>query len=445
MRKNRFILLALLVGLLAFFAAGCGGDDDEGSGGGDTTAATTGEEGGGGEAVSGTISVLAVWTGVEGASFKAVLKGFTDANPDVKVNYKSAKEPATVLSTAVEGGNPPDIAALPQPGFMTDFAKRGALKPIDFASDKIKEGFAQSWLDLGTVDGKLYGLFFKGANKSTVWYNVGAFEDAGIEPPTDWETFLSNADTLKSSGVPAFSIGGADGWTLTDLFENIYLRTAGAEKYDQLTKHEIPWTDASVKEALGEMAKVVGPDNIAGGTSSALQTDFPTSVTQVFADPPKAAQVLEGDFVGAVIGDETKAQPQTDYNVYSFPEINGSGPVVVGGGDVMVMFKDTPAGRALIDYLATPEAAEIWAGKGGFSSPNKNVDESVYTDEFTKKTATDLANAETFRFDMSDLMPGAFGSDALFTLLQDFVKSPQDVDGITQKLEKAAASAFKSA
>ena len=40
-----------------------------------------------------------------------------------------------------------------------------------------------------------------------------------------------------------YSIGAADGWTLTDLFENIYLRTAGAEKYDQLTKHEILWTD----------------------------------------------------------------------------------------------------------------------------------------------------------------------------------------------------------
>ena len=442
MRKNRFILLALLVGLLAFFAAGCGGGDDEEGSGDETTAATTEE---GAAKVSGSVSVLAVWTGAEGEAFQAVLDGFTTENPDVTVKYKSAKEPATVLSTAVEGGNPPDIAALPQPGFMTDFAKRGALKPIDFATDKIKEGYSQSWLDLGTVDGKLYGLFFKGANKSTVWYNVAAFEDAGIEAPTDWDTFLSNADTLKSSGVPAYSIGGADGWTLTDLFENIYLRTAGPEKYDQLTKHEIPWTDESVKEALTEMAKVVGPDNIAGGTSSALQTDFPTSVTQVFADPPKAAQVLEGDFVGGVIGSETKAVAETGYNVYAFPQINDSGPVVVGGGDVMVMFKDTPAGRALIEYLATPEAAEIWAAKGGFSSPNKNVDSSVYPDAFTKQTATELANAETFRFDMSDLMPGAFGSDALFTLLQDFVKTPTDIDGITQKLEKAAASAFKSA
>jgi alpha-glucoside transport system substrate-binding protein len=441
MTKHRLILLALLVAVAAFLAAGCGGSDDEGSGGGDTTAASTED---GGAAVSGNITVLAVWTGAEGEAFQAVLDGFTAENPDVTVSYKSAKEPATVLSTAVEGGNPPDVAALPQPGFMTDFAKRGALKPIDFAQDAIKEGYAQSWLDLGTVDGKLYGLFFKGANKSTVWYNVPTFADAGVEPPTTWEEFLTAGDTLKASGVAPFSIGGADGWTLTDLFENIYLRTAGPDKYDQLTKHEIPWTDASVKEALTEMGKVLQSDNLAGGTSSALQTDFPTSATQVFADPPKAAQVLEGDFVGGVISSETQAKPIDGFNVYSFPEINDSGPVVVGGGDVMVMFKDNPAARALISYLATPAAAEIWAAKGGFSSPNKNVDASVYPDDLTRKTATDLANAEVFRFDMSDLMPGAFGSDALFTLLQDFLKSPDDVDGITQKLEKAAATAFKA-
>ena len=439
MTKRRFILLALLVGVLAFLAAGCGGDDDnEAAGTGGST------ETGGASNVSGNISVLAVWTGAEGEAFQAVLDGFTEKNPDVKVSYKSAKEPATVLSTAVEGGNPPDIAALPQPGFMTDFAQRGALKPIDFAEDKIKEGYSESWLDLGTVDGKLYGLFFKGANKSTVWYNVPAFEDAGVEPPEDWDAFLKAGDTLKASGVTPYSIGAADGWTLTDLFENIYLRTAGPEKYDQLTKHEIPWTDQSVKDALTEMGKVLQSGNIAGGTSSALQTDFPTSVTQVFADPPKAAQVLEGDFVGGVITDETTAKPDTGFNVYAFPEINGSGKVVVGGGDVMVMFKDNPAARALIEYLATPEAAEIWAEKGGFSSPNKNVDAEVYPDELTKKTATELANAEVFRFDMSDLMPGAFGSDALFTLLQDFAKNPDDVDGITQKLESAAQKAFKS-
>ena len=126
-------------------------------------------------------------------------------------------------------------------------------------------------------------------------------------------------------------------------------------------------------------------------------------MTQVYADPPKAAQVLEGDFVGGVIADET-AEPQDRLQRLRVPGDRRPG-LVVGGGDVMVMFKDNPAARALIEYLATPEAAEIWAAKGGFSSPNKNVDAEVYPDELTKQTATELANAEVFRFDMSDLMP----------------------------------------
>ena len=441
MTKQRFILLALLVAALALFAAGCGGDDDDdgnGDAAGTTEETTTAEE-----SVSGSINVLAVWTGAEGEAFQAVLDGFTEANPDVTVDYQSAQDPATVLSTSVEGGNPPDVAALPSPGIMADFAGRGALTPIDFARETIEENYADVWLDLGTVEGELYGLFFKGANKSTVWYNVDVFEGAGVEPAEDWDGFLANAETLAQSGTPAYSIGGADGWTLTDLFENIYLRTAGPEMYDQLATHEIPWTDESVTNALTEMAKILGDtDNIAGGTSGALQTDFPTSVTRVFADPPEAAQVIEGDFVGGVVAAETQAEPETGFNVAGFPDIGDSDSPVVGGGDVMVMFKDNPAARALIQYLGTPEAAEIWAERGGFSSPNQNVDPAVYPDDIQRTTATALAEAEVFRFDMSDLQPAAFGSDAMFSILQDFLRTPDDVDGTAQKLEDAAAQAF---
>ena len=110
----------------------------------------------------------------------------------------------------------------------------------------------------------------------------------------------------------------------------------------------------------------------------------------------------------------------------------------MGGGDVVVMFQDSPAARALIEYLASPEAAQIWAERGGFSSPNANVDEAVYPDEITRTTASALAQAEVFRFDLSDLLPGAFGGDAMFTILQDFVQNPDDVDGTAQKLEDAA-------
>jgi alpha-glucoside transport system substrate-binding protein len=423
--------------VVALLAAACGG------GGGNTTGATGGTGGG----ASGSISVMAVWTGAEQAAFKAVIDGFTAENPDVTVNYTSAGDQLpTQLSTAVQGGNPPDIAFLPQPGLMSDFAKKNALKPLDFASSDISDNFGQSVVDLGTVDGKLYGFLFKAANKSLVWDNVQAYADAGVTPAEDWDTWLKNGDTLAASGVAPYSIGGADGWTLTDLFENIYLRTAGPDKYDQLATHEIPWTDQSVKDALATMADVLGNSSkLAGGTEGALQTDFPTSVTQVFSDPPKAAQVMEGDFVAGVITDSTKAKPKTGFDVFPFPSINGSPPVVVGGGDTVVMFKDNPAGEAFIKYLTTPAAAEIWAKLGGFASLNKNLDPSVYPDEITKTTAGALATAETFRFDLSDLQPAEFGGtvgQGLFKLFQDFLKNPSNVDGIAKQMEDAAAKAY---
>jgi alpha-glucoside transport system substrate-binding protein len=438
--KRRVTIFALLALLIAFVAAGCGGDGDEGAG--DTGAAATD----GGEQVSGSISITSTWSGPEQASFEAVIEGFTEQNPDVDVTYDSAGDALpTVLSTAVEGGNPPSIAAVAQPGLIQGYVERGALKPIDFAQDAISENFGESIVQVGTFDGQLYALLFKAANKSTVWYNVQTFEDAGVEPPETWDDFLAAAETIKASGVPAYSIGGAEGWTLTDLFENIYLRTAGADMYDQLSTHEIPWTDDSVKEALTEMAKVVGdPDNIAGGREGALQSDFPTSVSNVFAEDPKAAMVLEGDFVPGVV--ESPLEPESGYNVFPFPSINDSPPVVVGGGDLVVMFEDTPATRAFIEYLASPEASEIWARRGGFSSANQNLDTGVYPDPITAQTAGAIAEAEEFRFDLSDLQPSAFGStegQGLWKIFQDFVQNPDDVDGTAEQLERAASQAFE--
>jgi ABC-type glycerol-3-phosphate transport system substrate-binding protein len=434
-KRGWFVLTAIALGL-SLVAAGCGGSKKS-SGGGGTTAAPQ---------VKGTLSMVAVWTGAEGAAMKAVFDGFKAKNPGVTIKYKSAKDPGQVLTTAVQGGNPPDMAALPSPGLMKGFVSQGALKPIDFAKSDISSNFSADWVKFGTVNGKLYGLFFKGANKSTVWYNVHAFKDAGVTAPKEWSDLLTDAKTISASGTPAYSIGGADGWTLTDLFENIYLRTAGAAKYDQLSDHKIPWTDPSVKTALTQMAKVLSDSkNINGGASGALQTNFPDSVTAVFTNPPKAAMIFEGDFVPGVVAGQSKAKPVTDYNVFPFPAVDGKGgDFVVGGGDVIVMFKDTPASEALVKYLASPEAASIWAKRGGFSSPNKNVDPSVYPDEITRTTATALAKATTFRFDMSDLAPAKFGGDAEFVDLQAFLKNPSDVNGAAAKLEKDAAAAYKA-
>jgi maltose-binding protein MalE len=397
-------------------------------------------------AVSGSITFDGVWTGAEAKAFGGVIDAFNKVYPDVKVNYKPVGDNLpTVLSTAVQGGHPPDMADIAQPGLVKQFVDKGALKPITYSRTVLVKNFNPSWIALGTFNKKIYGLVFKASNKSTIWYNAHAFKAAGVKAPKTWPQFTSAATTVKASGVPPYSIGGADGWTLTDLFENIYLRQAGPAKYALLTAHKIKWTDVSVTKALHEMAVVVGVSgNMAGGTSGAVQTDFPTSVNNVFQNPPKAAMVIEGDFVPGVA--TVKAKAGTDYGQFAFPSIGGSPASVVIGGDTIVAFKDTPAIRAFVKFLETPAAASAWAKKGGFASGNKLLPASVYPDATTRATASAIAKAKNVAFDMSDQQPAAFGAtvgQGEWGLFQDFLRKPSDVKGIQSKLESSAAAAYK--
>jgi alpha-glucoside transport system substrate-binding protein len=432
--KQKWLGVIALVAMLAV-VAGCGAKSASKQSSGVAGAQKTN--------VSGKVSIVGVWTGPEQKAFNAVLAGFMKANPGVKVSYKSTGDNTpTVLATAVAGGNPPDLASVSQPGLVSDFQKKGALKNMDYAKSALAKNYPPDIAKLGVIKSHVYGFLIKGANKSTVWYNVKSFKNAGVKAPTTWPAFVKAAATLKASGTPAFSVGGADGWTLTDLFENIYLRQAGPAKYDALSHHTIKWTDASVVKALKTMGTILQSSNIAGGTSGALQTDFPTSVSNVFASAPKAAMVIEGDFVPGVVTHPLKAV--TDYNVFDFPSINGSAITSVGGGDIVTMLKDTPASRALVTYLASPQAATIWAKRGGFSSPNKDVLPASYPDSIQRKAAVGLVKAAVF--DMSDLQPAAFGSTAgqgEWKLFQDFLSSPSNVNGIASKLEAAAAKAYK--
>jgi hypothetical protein len=342
------------------------------------------------------------------------------------------------------------MADIAQPGTVKQFAEQGKLKPITYANSTISKNFAPAWKTLGTFNGKLYALVFKAANKSLVWYNVPAFKNAGVKPPKTWTQLLAAAKTIKASGTPAFSIGGADGWTLTDLFENIYLRTFGPAKYASLSAHKTKWTDASVTTALKTMAQVIGDSaNVAGGTSGALQYGFNDSVTNAFASPPKAAMVFEGDFVGGVISSSTKAKPGTGFNTFAFPTTKAGSPGANGveiGGDLFVTFRDTPAIRAFVNFLATAPAAEAWAKQGGFGTGNHNVPASIYPDAITKATEAPIQTAKAVVFDMSDLQPPSFGGTSAqgeWGLFQDFLKTPSDVSGIQKKLEAAATASYK--
>ncbi|WP_425246683.1 ABC transporter substrate-binding protein [Streptomyces sp. NEAU-NA10] len=439
---------ALLAGALALSLGACGGDDDKSGG----TEKSPAEESGSTLTLpklnGTTLEVAAVWTGAEQANFKKVLAEF-EKRTGAKVTFVPAQDPIiNFLGSKVAGGQPPDVAMLPQPGAIKQAVDKGWAKPLGAeALKEVQKNYSQGWQDIGKIDGKQYGVYYKAANKSLIWYNAKVFENAGAAEPKTWDELLTTAQTVYDSGVTPFSVGGAEGWTLTDWFENVYLSQAGPEKYDQLAQHEIKWTDPSVKAALTTLAQVWGKkDYVAGGAAGALQTDFPASVTQVFTggDQPKAAMVYEGDFAQVNIG-QAGAKVGTDAKVFPFPTVGDTAPVV-SGGDAAVILKDSKGAQALATFLASPDAAEIQAKLGGYLSPNKNVDFSVYPNDVQRKIAQSLIKAgDDFRFDMSDQAPQAFGGTpgkGEWKDLQDFLKNPTDVAGIQAKLESDAAAAY---
>ncbi|MFE1440110.1 ABC transporter substrate-binding protein [Streptomyces sp. NPDC058739] len=439
---------ALVAGALAFSLTSCGDDEgaDDGEGGGRATESASALDLP--ELDGQTLEVAAVWTGPEQANFKKVLAEF-EKRTGAKVTFVPAQDPIiNFLGSRIAGGAPPDVAMLPQVGAIEQAVDKGWAKPVGpGAQAQLTKNYSQGWQDLGKVGGKQYGVYYKAANKSLIWYNAPVFENAGAQEPKTWDELLTTAQTVYDSGVTPFSVGGADGWTLTDWFENVYLSQAGPEKYDQLARHEIKWTDPSVRDALTTLAEIWGKkDYVAGGASGALQTEFPASVTQTFTggDQPEAAMVYEGDFVQVNIA-ETDAKVGEQAKVFPFPSVGDTAPVV-SGGDAAVILEDSEASQALATWLASPDAATVQAGLGGYLSPNRNVDPSAYPNPVQQAMAKALiAAGDDFRFDMSDQAPQAFGGTpgkGEWKALQDFLKNPKDVAGTQATLEADAAKAY---
>ena len=280
------------------------------------------------------------------------------------------------------------------------------------------------------MNGKLYGLFFKGSDKSTVWYNVKSFKNAGVKATNikTWPQFLAAAKTLRASGQKAYSLGGADGWTLTDLFENIYLRTAGAAKYN-LAGEAQDQVDGSVGEdgARCRWRRVVGDaNNIAGGKAGALQTDFNTSVSNVFSNSPKAAMVLEGDFVPGVV-----AAPglQRDLGLQRV-RLPVDQRLEADLGRRRRHRHDAEGhsgGQALINLPRNACMPRRSGRSAAASRPRTRMSSRAsYPDPLQRKSAAGLVKAAVF--DMSDLQPASFGATAgqgEWKLFQDFVSSPK--------------------
>jgi alpha-glucoside transport system substrate-binding protein len=432
-KAHRRMLYPLLAAAVVLVAASCGG----GGGGG-----------GGVKKGTGTVSVLSLWGGSEQEAFQKVLNAFTQKT-GIKTKYESARDFLPVIRTRLAAGNPPMVAIIPRPGIVTDLAKEGSLKSLDdlgLDPAAINKNYSKAWTDLTTVDGKTYGVVAKANSKSTVWYHPDSFQKLGVQPPATYDDMLAIAKKYEDQGDKPWGLGAKDAWTLTDWFENIYLRQAGPDKYAQLFSGKLDFTDPSVSEALKTMTDTLNNSSVAGGIDGALGTDFVSGIGQVFGKNPKAQMYMEGGFVGGIALSQvnTDLKPDKDIKFFPFPVFkSGETNPLLGGGDITAAFVANEDVKKLVEYLASPEAGKIWVSTGAIVSPNKGVTADAYPNPLVKAEAEQVKNATVFRFDGSDLLPGSLGDD-WGTVLQTVFKDPSKIDSQLKSFQTQASDAFAS-
>jgi alpha-glucoside transport system substrate-binding protein len=363
-----------------------------------------------------------------------------EAETGIDVFVEITPDFESVARVRSEAGDPYDILNFPQPGLMADFARDGFL--VDLTSfiplSDMQAQYAQSWIDMLTVDGKVYGVWHGVDVKSLVWYPKAAFEAAGYEVPQTWDELIALSDQIVADGGIPWCIGiesgGATGWPATDWVEDVMLRTAGAEKYDQWTRGELKFDSPEVRNAFETVGEIwFNEDYVLGGTTAIATTAFGDSPLRLFDDPPSCWLHRQASFIPNFFPEGTEMGVDVDY--FYLPPIDPAmGKPVLVSGNLLSLAKDSPAGRAVIEFAMSAESVEAEVKAGNAIGPMNGVSLDWYPTDTQRGYAEILMNADTFRFDGSDLMPGAVGAGSFWTGATDWV-SGKSLDEVVAAID----------
>lgn len=412
--------------------------------------AACGNNNGGSSSVS-SVNLLTTWGSTELDSFNAVVAPFKQQS-GITVKVDATRDLDAILTTRIRGNNPPDLAILPNPAKMQQLASQNKLVALDSLVDmsKLQSDYAKTWLDLGSSNGKLYAIFYKAANKGTVWYSPKTFQSAGYTIPKTFDDMVSLSSRIAGSGKFPWSMGvssgAASGWPATDWIAEILLNQSGPDVYDQWVAHKIPWTDSKIKSAFQEFGRIAfGKHFINGAPQSILATDPQPASYLPFQSPPAAYMYYLGDFAAGFITSQFKSiQPGTGFDFFAFPTINPQfqGGVTIGA-DLVVAMKNNNGVRDLVRYLATAPAQEIWVKRGGFTAVNKSVPLSAYPDKVAQASAQQLVSATAGKYGAGDIMPPAM-QQAWWKGMLAYIGNQGSLDSVLASLENTAKSAYAS-
>jgi alpha-glucoside transport system substrate-binding protein len=430
MTTRRVVRVGAVLTGTALAAAGCLGQDGGGGGGG-----------------AGSVEIIGAASGANLRAIQAEAEQYLSDETGLDVTYTQLPDFDTVIQSRVRGGNAPDIALFPQPGVMFDLVEGGSLVAMDdmVDIDAIREQMIPGLTEIAVVDGQTYGLPASINVKSLVWHPIPEFEEAGYEIPTTHQELVALTEQIKADGTPpwcfAFEAQAATGWYITDWIEEYVLRVGGPDVYDQWVRHEIPFNDPVVKEAAEAFEELVlAEGNAVLNRNEMAATRWEDGMQPLVADPPGCFMARQGNFIIGFWPPEIQAAASENVDSFLLPPYEGGfeGQPVLGGGDLIGVFDaENEDVQAVVEAMLTPEFGQVWAAQEGseFVSAFSDFDASTYNNDIYGQIGEQVAAAEAFRFDGSDLMPGQVGSGTFWTEMTAWVTGQRDLDTALQNIE----------
>jgi multiple sugar transport system substrate-binding protein len=411
--------LAVMYGL-----SGCG-DDDESSGGG-----------GGSEKASGTVSFGSNYSDpVPKGALQEVLDKFqTDSGVTVDVNTVDHNTFQEQINNYLQG-TPDDVFTWFAGYRMQFFAQRGLATDISDVWEKIGGNFSEAFKKASTgLDGKQYFVPFYNYPWA-IFYKKSVWEKNGYEPAANLDDFKALCDQIQKDGMTPIAFGDKDGWPAMGTFDYINMRTNGYDFHVQLMAGEAAWDGPEVKSVFETWRELL-PYHAEGSLGRTWQD---------------AAQTLNKDsamyLLGSFVGQQFEGESFEDLDFFPFPEINSEHgqDAVEAPIDGFMLSKDPEneaAGKALLEYLAGAEAQNTYLKSDPNNvAANNTADDSNYNAIQVKANELISGAAQISQFLDRDTRPD-FASTVMIPALQDFIKNPDDIDGLTSSIEQQKKTIF---
>jgi len=401
--------------------------------------AACGSGGGSGGSASGTVTFGSNQSDpTPKKAYAAFVKDFEKSNKnlDVKVNTVDHETFQNQINNYLQG-TPDDVFTWFAGFRMNFFASKGLAGQIDDVWQDVGSNFSSALKQSSTADdGHQYFIPFD-YYPWAIFYRKSLWQKNGYQVPKTLDDLVSLSKQMQKDGLEPLGFADKQGWPAMGTFDILNMRLNGYDFHKSLMAGKETWTDAKVKKVFDTWRGLLPYHQ-----SNSLGRDWEESAQGI--QQKKVGMMMIGMFIGQQMTDQLD-----DLDFFPYPEVDpqwgqDSLDAPTDGFMMSQRPRNEDGAKKFLTYLAGAHAEGVYLkADPSVIGANSQVDTSSYN-SLQKKAVQLISSAKhTAQYMDRDTRPD-FAQTVMIGALQDFIKNPKDVDGLTSQIEAQKKQIFKS-